>query len=330
MSMTCRACSSTGTSERISRYRRCSLNDATAVSTCSADVHLVRRIRHVLHGDVLHARPPRLGQVGEDPLVAGVGHGVQHALAERPVVGGVHVARRHPGRRPGGAVVPGDDELRLVPPDGRGDVAPQLGTGDQGAVPVVEELHLGHADDGGRPPLLLLAQRPGLLRRHAGHPGLAAGGQQVVHLLAGGRPRGDGGRDAVLDVVGMRRDDEGALPVVGHGLGRHARQSAAGRLSALRVRAPRPRPGCAESVGAAARTSHSTSSAADDARHAAGEEHVPQPVGVAAASSVGQPARAPRVGRRQDPLRLTGRQRRREAGRVGGARRPAAPPSRRW
>ena len=50
-------------------------------------------------------------------------------------------------------------------------------------------------------------------------PGLAAGRQQVVHLFAGRRPRRDRGRDAVLDVVGMRRDNEGALPVVGHGLG---------------------------------------------------------------------------------------------------------------
>ena len=79
-----------------------------------------------LHGDVLDARPPRLGQVGEDPLVAGVRDGVQHALAERPVVGGVHVARRHPGRGPGRAEVPGDDELGPVPPDRRGEVAPQL------------------------------------------------------------------------------------------------------------------------------------------------------------------------------------------------------------
>src|SRR3954465_8822012 len=60
----------------------------------------------------------------------------------------------------------------------------------------------GPAPSGGgaaRPPLLVPPPRPRLLRRDAGHPGLAARGQQVVHLLAGGGPRGDGGRDAVLD-----------------------------------------------------------------------------------------------------------------------------------
>ena len=60
-----------------------------------------------------------------------------------------------------------------MPPDRRREVAPQLRPLDQDAVPLVEELHLGDADDGGRPALLLLAQRPGLLRRYAGHPGLA-------------------------------------------------------------------------------------------------------------------------------------------------------------
>ena len=67
-----------------------------------------------------------------------------------------------------------------------------------------------------------------------------------MHLLAGRRPRGDGGRHAVLDVVGVRRDDEGALPVVGHrlrgGHGRslppsrpHGQGNRAGLLGAARV-----------------------------------------------------------------------------------------------
>ena len=216
MSMTCRACSSTGTSDSSSRYRRCSASDSTALSTCALTSTSCGGSGHVLHRDVLHARPPRLGQVREDPLVPGVRDGVHHALAQRPVVGGVHVRRRHPRRRPRGAEVPGDDELRLVPPDRRGEVAPQVGPGDEHAVPVVEELHLGHADDGGRSPLLLFPQRPRRLGRDAGHPRLAAGGQQVVDLLAGRGPDGDRGGDPVLDVVGMGGDDEGALPVVGH------------------------------------------------------------------------------------------------------------------
>ena len=110
---------------------------------------------------------------------------------------------------------------------------------------MVEELHLGHADDGRRPPLLLLAQRPGGLRRDPRHPRLAAGGQQVVDVLARRGPGGDRGRDAVLDVVGVRGDDEGALPVVGHRLHRHGAQCAppviARRWSATRRPGPRVR-----------------------------------------------------------------------------------------
>jgi hypothetical protein len=113
--------------------------------------------------------------------------------------------------------------MRLVPADRRGQVAPQLRPRHQDAVPVVKELDLGDADNGGRPALLLLAQRSGFGRRHPLHAGLTARCQEVVHLLAGRRPDRDGGGDAVLDVVGVGGDHEGALPVVGHGRGRHAR-----------------------------------------------------------------------------------------------------------
>src|SRR5205085_11390916 len=65
-------------------------------------------------------------------------------------------------------------------------------------------------------PFLLLPDRCGVLGLHPGHACLTAGGQQVVHLLAGAGPGRDDGGQAVLDVVGVRGDDEGALPVVRH------------------------------------------------------------------------------------------------------------------
>src|SRR3954468_8460414 len=127
-----------------------------------ADVHDVRRIAHLLDGDVLHARPRLLGQLREDPLVRGIRDRVEHALPQRPVVGRVHVRRGHPGWRPGGAEIPRDDEVRPVPPDGSGEIPPQPRAVLQKAVPLVEELHLADPDDGGRRPLLRLAQRAGL------------------------------------------------------------------------------------------------------------------------------------------------------------------------
>ena len=193
---------------------------------------------------------------------------------------------------------------------------------------MVEELHLGHPDDGGRPPLLLLAQRPGLLRRHPGHPGLAARGQQVVHLLAGRRPRRDGGRDAVLDVVGVGGDDEGALPVVGHGLVGHAgslppaaQRAAVGRRGCLGRRPP-GWPGSAPRRAPARAPAPRRRSPAGRAD----QEHVAQAVGVGAAEQVGQPARALRVGRAEELRRLAGRQRRREC-RTGPAHRRRAAPT---
>ena len=72
--------------------------------------------------------------------------------------------------------------------------------------PVVQELDRVDSDHAGAPPLLLLSQGPGLLWVHRVDPGLATSRQDVRHLLAHGRPSGDGAGDTVLQVVWMGLD----------------------------------------------------------------------------------------------------------------------------
>ena len=62
--------------------------------------------------------------------------------------------------------------------------------------------------------LLRLAQRGRLVGVHAVDAGLAATRQQVGDPLALRGPAGDGGRGPVLDVIGVRGDGEGPLPVL--------------------------------------------------------------------------------------------------------------------
>src|SRR4051795_5896365 len=114
------------------------------------------------------------------------------------------MARRSPGAASGAP----SPEARNPTPGNPPNAPAQPRAGLEDAVPEVQELDLGHPHDRRGPPLLLLAQRAGLLRRHTGHTGLSAGCEEVVHLLAGRGPRSDGGAENVLDVVGMGDDDQ--------------------------------------------------------------------------------------------------------------------------
>jgi hypothetical protein len=107
-----------------------------------------------------------------------------------------------------------------VAPDGGGDVAPQLQPVVQDAVGVVEELHLVHAHHRGARALLGHAHPGGLLGRHAVDAGLALGDEQVGDAVPVPGPAGDGGGAAVLEVVRMGDDRQGALPVLGERLQR--------------------------------------------------------------------------------------------------------------
>src|SRR5690606_25966218 len=131
---------------------------------------------------------------------------VERGTAERAVVGAVQVAGG-----PGLAEVAGDDEVRAVPADRRGDVPPQAQAFVEPSVRVPEEFDLAHADDRGGRPFLVLAQRTRLRGRETGDAGLPAGGEDIAHVLALVGPDGDGRRDPVLDVVGVRGHDQDAL-----------------------------------------------------------------------------------------------------------------------
>ena len=85
-------------------------------------------------------------------------------------------------------------------------------------------------------PLLLLADRAGLLRRHRGDAGLPARDEQVGDLLALGGPPGHRRGRAVLQVVGVGGDAQRPLPVRGEGLQAHASISSTA-FSRSRVRA---------------------------------------------------------------------------------------------
>ena len=76
---------------------------------------------------------------------------------------------------------------------------------------MAEELDVRHADDFRAPTLLFLAERPDNTRLHAVDPGLAARGSTYTRpcpAVQWATPR-----DAVLEVVGVRDDRHGALPV---------------------------------------------------------------------------------------------------------------------
>ena len=92
---------------------------------------------------------------------------------------------------------------RVITTSGASSVIDSFGRVADVAVGEIPELHVVHADDGGRPPLLAFAKRACFFGRHALDTRLAAAGQCVVHGLAGRRPLGDCGRAAVFGVIGM-------------------------------------------------------------------------------------------------------------------------------
>src|SRR5690606_11778328 len=146
-----------------------------------------------------------------DPAVPGVGHGVQRAAAELPVVGGVPAAGAGPL-----VVVEDDDELRAPAAQGRHQVGAQPFVRADRAVGVVEELDVADADPVGRLALFGLADLGRVGGRHAVDAGLAAGGQEIGDGVSFAGPDGDRSGRSELDVVGVGGQDESVLPVLGH------------------------------------------------------------------------------------------------------------------
>ena len=113
--------------------------------------------------DVATQRTPPHGcrssssEVREHPTVGGVADGVEHRLPSHPVVGHVEAAA---GVRL--AMVHGDDQLRTVSADRRGDRSPQRQSGLQRPVGKVEELERLDADGVAGGALLGGPQRRGL------------------------------------------------------------------------------------------------------------------------------------------------------------------------
>ena len=130
-----------------------------------------------------------LGQVGEDPLVAGVGHRVEHAL--RPAPGGRRSSRR-PASTPGGVQVA--PKYPVTTSSGRcRRIAPAMSRRSSG--PATRTPSRWSRNSTSVTPTTAAERRssssrsgPASSGRTPGHPGLAAGGQQVVHVLAGRRP----------------------------------------------------------------------------------------------------------------------------------------------
>lgn len=134
-------------------------------------------------------------------------------MAHHPVVRAVPL-----DAAPGVVVVEGDQELRAVAADGRGQVAAQRRAAlDDPVAMVVEEFDGVDAHERGTGPLFGLADRGALRGGEPVDPGLAAGDQEIADLAPGGGPFGDGGRGAVFEVVRVGDDGEGPLPVPGHG-----------------------------------------------------------------------------------------------------------------
>ena len=196
---------------------------------------------------------------------------------------------------------------------------------------MVEELHLGHPDDGGRPPLLLLAQRPGLLRRRPrpSRPRRASPAGSAPPCRPPSRRR--------RRPRCRTRCRRGAPRRRGRAASRRAWAWSAmiGSLpppdqrAAASPRAASARPSAARSPSAARRAHQPEhQQPADDAAAAAGEEHVPQAVGVAGGRAR-RPAGPRSPGRPQPRIcrACPADSAEASARRVGGAARPAAP---RW
>ena len=211
--------------------------------------HLALHGRGRLHGDAglrpatAGAHDPQLRDApGLEPFV--------EQLGVRERVAGVGVHRAH-GRLAGGQVVgmAGEDGVpvalgrlgqhALGPDlaDDPADVAAQLEGGLHHAVGMTEEVHVAHADHGGRGPLLVLAQRCHVGPRHrtVGSTGVAVRDDAVGDLDPGRREGGDRAGRPEVDVVGMGgHDEDSANPVLGrprgdgHGVAQRTLSSARG------------------------------------------------------------------------------------------------------
>ncbi len=196
---------------RPSMYARCSLQRGDPGVDGAGHVHeVIRRSggRHVGIANGVAARPC----LGEHPLIGRVPAGIQHGQADGAVVGVVD----RPLLAPGQVEAHRDDDLGAQPPEGRGQVAAQRDAVLHQPVLVIQELHVGDADKGGPAHFLIHPQRPDGRRVHARDAGLAAGGQHIGHLLALPGPPGHGRGGAVLQVIRVRNDGDGSLPVLGH------------------------------------------------------------------------------------------------------------------
>jgi len=112
---------------------------------------------------------------------------------------------------------PGHDDVGLVGADRAGDVAAQVEGRLEHTVRMLEDLEAADPDRGARRLLLGAPEQRGLLGR-VGHPGLAAGEQQVGHIHAARGPPRHRRRRAVLHVVGVRdHAQHRAEVVVGQG-----------------------------------------------------------------------------------------------------------------
>jgi hypothetical protein len=79
---------------------------------------------------------------------------------------------------------------------------------------MAEKLDVVDSDDSRTPTLFFFSERSCFVRRSASDARLAAGGQDVRHLLALGGPAGDGTGRSVFQVVGVGDDGEGTFPVL--------------------------------------------------------------------------------------------------------------------
>ena len=179
-------------------------------------VDVVRRGAAPRDGEGLDPTPrlqPLVGELGVQPAVAGIRHGIQRGQADGAVVGLVDHAPAEP-------LVPRarDDEVGALAPDGAGDLASQRHAVLDRAVAQVAELDDVDPDPASALALLRLADDGGLVGVHRVDARLAPGEQEVADVRALAHPAVDGGGGAVLDVVGVRDDAQDAGEVALEGL----------------------------------------------------------------------------------------------------------------
>ena len=164
-----------------------------------------------IEGSEANARPRRPA-FRKQPRVRRITNGIEQGPTDGTMVRVVPT-----GPAPTITMVDRQDHLRLVTTDSLGQVTPQGDARLDEPVRVIEELDDRYTDGCATTPLLLLADRPDLVRRHRGDTRLAAGHQKVANVLAEVGPTRHGARRAVLHVVGMGDDAERPAPILGNG-----------------------------------------------------------------------------------------------------------------